>query len=278
MEKYASRFKEVLLTPEPYYIPGFAGYCPQLKYTVGKSYGKLTSQLLSSPEVKHSTRLDLHQELVPSAETDSDGTMKMLPGYTGFIPNRQNYFACRYSETCRRALTEFDQERRARIQRQSSDLPAVANCSNCQFKRPSPPFTAISDKVFSYKPLKPVIPLGRPYAMGDDDPNKYFISGFTGHVPKSRFLVGKGYPVTTNQALIQFGAQRRSDATSQNFTERKETSVAAKSTIYPSNSGVVPAFTGHIPGYKFMYGQTFGQLSQNAMEKSGIKRIPRDKL
>ncbi|XP_060917043.1 ciliary microtubule inner protein 2B [Labrus mixtus] len=278
MEKYASKFNEALLTPEPHYIPGFAGYCPQLKYTVGKSYGKLTSQLLSSPEAKHSTRLAPHQGLVPSAETDSAGTMKMLPGYTGFIPKRQNYYASSYSETCRRALTEFHQERRARIQRRSSDLPAVANCSNYQFKRPSPPFTAISDKVFSYKPSKPLIPLGKPYAMGDDDPNKYFISGFTGHVPKSRFLIGKGYPITTNQALIQFGEQRRSDATSQNFTERKESSVAATSTIYSSNSGVVPAFTGHIPGYKFMYGQTFGQLSKNAMEKSGIKRIPQDKL
>ncbi|KAM6975928.1 ciliary microtubule inner protein 2B [Tautogolabrus adspersus] len=275
MEKYSLKCSKVLLTREPHYIPGFACYCPQLKYNVGKSYGKFTSQLLSSPEVNHSTRLPLHQGHVPSAETDFAGTMKMLPGYTGFIPKSQNYFASSYSETCRRALTEFHQERRARIQRRSSDLPAVVNY---QFKRPSPPFTAISDKVLSYKPLKPFIPLGKPYLMGDDDPNKYFISGFTGHVPKSRFLIGKGYPITTNQALIQFGEQRRSDTTSRNSTERKDSSVTATPTIYPSNSGVVPAFTGHIPGYKFMYGQTFGHLSQNAMEKSGIKRIPRDKL
>ncbi|XP_038548116.1 protein FAM166B-like [Micropterus salmoides] len=99
------------------------------------------------------------------------------------------------------------------------------------------------------------------------------ITGFTGHVPKSRFLIGKGYPITTNQALIQFGKQQQSDPTSQDIPNRKDSTITTLPTIYPSNRGVVPSFTGHIPGYQFMYGHTFGQLSQNALEKSGIKRI-----
>ncbi|XP_045923439.1 protein FAM166B [Micropterus dolomieu] len=282
MEKYAPTFSKVLLTPDPHYIPGYAGYCPQLKYNVGKSYGQLTAELLTSPGVKHSDRLVLHTGHVPSTEADLGLTQrnildsnlkKMIPGYTGFIPKSQNYFACSYSETCRKALSEFYQEGRSKIQRQSTDLPTVVNHTSQQFERPKPPLTAISSKVIYDKPLKSFTPAGKPYFMDDDNPYKYFISGFTGHVPKSRFLIGKGYPITTNQALIQFGKQQQSDPTSQDIPNRKDSTITTLPTIYPSNRGVVPSFTGHIPGYQFMYGHTFGQLSQNALEKSGIKRI-----
>ncbi|XP_059214465.1 protein FAM166B [Centropristis striata] len=282
MEKYAPKFSKVLLTPDPHYIPGYAGYCPQLKYNMGKSYGQLTAELLTSPEVKHSDHLVLYAGHVPATESDagltlrslSDSNMKkVIPGYTGFIPKSQNYFACSYSETCRKALSEFYQDGRAKLRRQSADLPAIVNYNNQQFERPRPPLTAISNKAISYRTLKSFSSPGNPYFMDDDNPHKYFISGFTGHVPKSRFLIGKGFPITTNQALIQFGKQQRTDPTSQGIPGRKESAVTAMPTIYPSNRGVVPKFTGHIPGYQFMYGHTFGQLSKNALEKSGIKKI-----
>ncbi|XP_074474086.1 ciliary microtubule inner protein 2B [Sebastes fasciatus] len=282
MEKYPPKFSTVLLTPDPHYIPGYAGYCPQLKYNMGKSYGQLTGELLTSPEVKHSSRLVLHTGHDPSTESDAgltprgipDSNLKqMIPGYTGFIPKSQNYFACSYSETCRKALREFYQDGRTKVQRRSTDLPAVVNYTNQQFDRPRPPLTAISNKVITYRPLKSFTPTGTPYFMDDDNPHKFFISGFTGHVPKSRFLIGKGFPITTNQALIQFGKQQRTDPTSRGSPGREHSTITPMPTIYPSNRGVVPSFTGHIPGYQFMYGHTFGQLSQNALERSGIKRI-----
>uniref|UniRef100_A0A8D0ALE9 Ciliary microtubule inner protein 2B n=1 Tax=Sander lucioperca TaxID=283035 RepID=A0A8D0ALE9_SANLU len=252
MEKYAPKFSKVLMTPDPHYVPGYTGYCPQLKYNMGKSYGQLTAELLTSPEVKHSNRLVLHTGHVPSTESDASLTLrsipdsnlkKMIPGYTGFIPKSQNYFACSYAETSRKALSEFYQD-----QRQSTHLPDVVNYTNQQFEVT---FSLLHTYTCSVM---------------------YFI-GFTGHVPKSRFLIGKGFPITTNQALIQFGKQQQTDPMSQVIPGRKESTITPMPTIYPSNRGVVPSFTGHIPGYQFMYGQTFGQLSQNALEKSGIKRI-----
>ncbi|KAM7369085.1 hypothetical protein PAMP_013382 [Pampus punctatissimus] len=274
METYAPKFSKVLLTPDPHYIPGYAGYCPQLKFNMGKSYSRLTAELLTSPEVKHSKRLVLHNGHIPTKECDTGLTLrnipesnlkKVIPGYTGFIPKMQNYFACTYSETCHKALSEYYQERHTKIQQKSSDL------------RPNLPLTAISNKVFSYKPLKPFTPLGKPYSMDDDNPYKYFISGFTGHVPKSRFLIGKGYPIITNQALIQFGKQQQTDPTSKHISEWKDSTIPPITTNYPSNRGMVSSFAGHIPGYRFMYGHNFGQLSQSALEKSGIKRIPQAK-
>ncbi|KAM8744327.1 ciliary microtubule inner protein 2B [Acanthopagrus schlegelii] len=273
MDRYAPKFSKVLVTADPHYIPGYSGYCPQLKYTVGKSYGHLTAELLTSPDVNRSSRPVLHSGLAPLAGSSSalsdSNLKKAIPGYTGFIPRRQNYFACSYSEACRKALSEFYQGG----QRQSSSLPAVANNSRQQFERPKPPLIAISNQVIDYKPLKSFTPAGKPYSMDDDDPCKCFISGFTGHVPKSRFLFGKGYPMITNQALIQFGKQQQADPTAQDFAGRRSSSstITPLPEICPSNRGVVPSFTGHIPGYKFMYGQTFGQLSKNALEKSGIR-------
>ncbi|KAI3362350.1 hypothetical protein L3Q82_012652, partial [Scortum barcoo] len=226
-------------------VSRYAGYCPQLKYSMGKSYGQLTAELLSSPEVKHSSRLVLHMGHFPAAEPDSGLTLRSISD--SFIPKSQNYFASSYSETCRKALSEFYQEGRMRIQQKSSDLPAVVQSSNQRSERPKLPLTPISSNVI-YKPLKSFTPTGKPYSMADDDPYKFFISGFTGHVPKSRFLIGKGYPITTNQALIQFGKQQRSDPTSQDIPGRKSSTVTPMPTIYPSNRGVVPSFTGHIPG------------------------------
>ncbi|KAK9532660.1 hypothetical protein VZT92_010034 [Zoarces viviparus] len=280
MEKYSHTFSKALLTPDPHHVPGYTGYCPQLKYNVWKSYGRLTAELLTSPHVQHSNCLVLHTGHLPSTESDVGLTLrsipecnlKRIPGYTGFIPKSQDYFAYSYSDTCRRALSEFYQDRHGKIQRQSTDLPAVVNYNNQQFERPSPHLTAISNKMITYRPLKSFTLTGKPYLMDDDSPHKYFISGFTGHVPKSRFLIGKGYPITTNQALIQFGKQQRTDPTSQGIPGRKDT-ITPVPTIHPPNRGVVPSFTGHIAGYQFIYGQTFGQLSKNALEKSGIKRV-----
>ncbi|XP_071386540.1 ciliary microtubule inner protein 2B [Centroberyx affinis] len=286
MEEFPPKFSKVLVTPDPHYIPGYAGYCPQLKYHLGKTYGQLTAQLLTSPEVIHAKRMVLHTGRFPSTESDtgprdviwrsSHGKQRslerMIPGYTGFIPKRQNYFARTYTETCHEALCEFDRDQSMRVHLQSTDLPVVSNYTNTQFKKLNTPLTAISKKLTSYKSLDSWKPLESPYFMDDESPHKYFISGFTGYVPKSRYLIGTSYPVTTNKALIQFGKQVQSDATPRGVPGETGSTLPPIPTIYPSNRGLMPSYTGHVPGYKFRYGHTFGQLTHNALEMSDIKR------
>ncbi|XP_054612802.1 protein FAM166B isoform X2 [Dunckerocampus dactyliophorus] len=259
MEACSPELRKVLLKRDPNYIPGYSGYCPQLKFQIGKPYGQLTAKLKSP---------DPHSDS-GSPPTGSAWTLRaiperhssrIIPGYTGFVPKRQNYVACSYSETCRRAFSDFYQERYANIKRESTALPLTVNYGTSQQskvpRQKETPLTPISNKTVSYKPLKPFIPIAKPYLLDDDHPYKYFMSGFTGHVPKSRFLIGKGYPVATNEALTQFGRQ-----------------LPSIRTIDPSHKrGVVPSFTGHIPGYKFMYGHTFGRLSRKALEKTATKR------
>ncbi|XP_058929359.1 ciliary microtubule inner protein 2A [Kogia breviceps] len=46
--------KHNLFSPEPHYIPGYAGFYPQLRYQVGNTYGRTTAQLLTDASVQKS--------------------------------------------------------------------------------------------------------------------------------------------------------------------------------------------------------------------------------
>ncbi|XP_077398908.1 ciliary microtubule inner protein 2B [Vanacampus margaritifer] len=247
----------VLLERQPQNIPGNSGYRPELELKIGKSYSQLMAELRS-----------------PALHSSPDGTLRIIPerhagrimpGYTGFIPKRQNYIACSYAETCQRAFSDFYRKTYANIQQASRDPSLTVNSSqrHSQVQRPTVTLTAVSDQVVSYEPLKSFTPIAKPYLLDDGHPYKYYMSGFTGHVPKSRFVIGKGYPIATNEALVQFGRQKGGG----------DCTLPSICAIYPScHRGVVPSFAGHIPGYKFMYGHTFGRLSQKALEKSAKRR------
>ncbi|KAJ7987224.1 hypothetical protein DPEC_G00336530 [Dallia pectoralis] len=284
MEEFPPKFSRVLVTPDPQYIPGYAGYCPQLKYHLGKTYGQLTAQLLSSPEVSRSGHLVLRPGRSPPTEPGegpTDGIWRvhhrnlerMIPGYTGFVPKSQNYFSRTYAETCREALTEFDKDQRRRARLAETGIPiSINNASEFKPQRPSTPLTAISKERVPYKGLDPWEPKGSPYFMEESSPHKYFISGFTGYVPKSRFLIGTGYPITSNKALILFGKEMRRDPASLLLPGEESEALPSIATVYPSHRGLLPSYTGHVPGYKFRYGQTFGQLTHNALGLCGTGR------
>lgn len=54
---------EGLETPQPHFIPGYGGYCPQFIYRVGDTYGSLTHKVLIDPCVHHAERLVLSNRL-----------------------------------------------------------------------------------------------------------------------------------------------------------------------------------------------------------------------
>ncbi|XP_042565382.1 protein FAM166B [Clupea harengus] len=277
MQEFPPKFSKVLVTPDPQYIPGYAGYCPQLKFNLGKTYGQLTAELLTSKDVSRSQRLVLNSGRLPRGKTELGprGEMRsswaggrrqmdhMIPGYTGFVPKSQNYFAQTYAETCREALTEFKQDQRSRVRLGAADLPRMAakqGLLNVKPRKLNTPLPAISREPAPYVSLDSCKPKVSPYSMDDLCPHKYFISGYTGYVPKSRFLIGSGYPITTNKALIQFGRELKGI-----IEEPWPLPPALTSTIYHSNRGLLPSYTGHVPGYKFRYGHTFGQLTHNSL-------------
>ncbi|KAM6985248.1 ciliary microtubule inner protein 2B [Aplochiton taeniatus] len=287
MEEFPPKFSKVLVTADPQYIPGYAGYCPQLKYHLGKTYGQLTAKLLTSPDVSRSQRLVLHTGRFPSTEVETGprdeiwrsqtgerrAVERMIPGYTGFVPKSQNYFSRTYAETCREALTEFDRDQCKKVLRKSANPLLINNKTPQEFKKLNTPLTAISKEPTPYSSVDPWKPKGTPYFMEDKNPHKYFISGFTGYVPKSRFLIGTGYPITTNKALIQFGRELKADPTLLNVPQKDARDFPPVPTLYPCQRGLMPSYTGHVPGYKFRYGQTFGKLTYNALGIRDTQKI-----
>ena len=79
-------------------------------------------------------------------------------------------------------------------------------------------------------------------------------TGYTGFVPRARNLLGATYPVITHMALNEFSdTERRQKAQSAEpvTVHRKEPCVINTKPIYPINSGLVPHYTGHIPGKRY---------------------------
>merc|ERR1711970_1198035 len=56
--------KSKLFTPDPYYIPGYCGYCPMQKYQLGETYGKTTAKILIDDSIAKSPHLVLSEKTV----------------------------------------------------------------------------------------------------------------------------------------------------------------------------------------------------------------------
>ncbi|XP_039615085.1 protein FAM166B isoform X1 [Polypterus senegalus] len=285
---FPPKISTVLMTPDPHYIPGYGGYCPQLKYTVGNTYGRLTARLLTSPEVRHSKRLVLqsspiqlpelenkaHEQIWNSQKNKQKYSLKLIPGYTGFVPKSQNHFSKTYAETCRDALMEFEKDRHWRNEKNSA-IRKASQQSLQQLDQHNSSLVSIQKNVHPYRSLKEWYAQRSPYFMDDEDPNKYFVSGYTGYVPRARFLIGSGYPATTNHALILLNKQIQQGELEESGHQsnlKVDQSFPCISCIYPNNLGLLPNYTGHVPGYKYQYGHTFGQLTHNSLGRSNIEK------
>ncbi|KAG8543734.1 hypothetical protein GDO81_023799 [Engystomops pustulosus] len=235
---YPPKLSPMLMTPDPHYIPGYGGFCPQYKYNLGKTYGKLTGQLLTSPDVRHSgqlvlqscpfppprndTKLDLSNRRKPRLG-DEKLSSSMIPGYTGFIPRSQKFFAKTYAETTRDALTDFQKDQ---------------NHQQIHLK-------------------------------------EQLLVSYTGYVPRSRFLIGSGYPITTNKAITEFSEMTLNKGSKIGDLQRPGAGgrqQPEQSHIYLQQLGLLPRYTGYVPGYKFQYGHTYGHLTHNALGQSTLQK------
>lgn len=103
--------------------------------------------------------------------------------------------------------------------------------------------------------------------MDDRDPRKFFMSGFTGYVPRARFLFGSSFPVLTNQALQEFGQMY-----SQGRPQKGLKHLPPLSGTYSQNLGLLPNYGGYVPGYKFQFGRTYGHLTHDALGLSNLQK------
>uniref|UniRef100_A0A8C5L1M0 Ciliary microtubule inner protein 2B n=1 Tax=Jaculus jaculus TaxID=51337 RepID=A0A8C5L1M0_JACJA len=171
------------LNPQyPHYLPGYTGHCPLLRFSMGQTYGQVTSQLRRGapglawppaqrtllPPIQPPRSRELPGGSLPPRCGHERLSSSMVPGYTGFVPQAQFIFAKNCNQVWDEALHTFTQWHG---RQKNHELSKEAS----------------------------------PYSMDDRDPQKFFMSGFTGYVPRARFLFGSSFPVLTNQALQEFG-------------------------------------------------------------------------
>lgn len=78
-----------------------------------------------------------------------------------------------------------------------------------------------------------------------------FFQGYTGFVPRSRGLLGLGYPLITHNALNEFTDEVKEYKVRKSLPVtiyRDKTNYVDANLLYPNESGLVPHYTGHIPG------------------------------
>jgi len=300
-----SKPKSVLMTPDPYHTPGYGGFCPQFKYQIGQTFGRTTSRLLTDNDVASSGRLVL-ADTAPNTTCDDQSRkgrldlirtrtqswgdqkldMEMVPGYTGFIPKSQHYFGKRYAVNSINAISDFEGEQRGHSKkiRQLRMTEALQSGKILPKDTKDTPMPEITAKYST--PLKPISRKAQPfisqstpqhtrspYFMENDNQHKRYMSGYTGFVPRSRELLGMGYPLITHHALNDFTDEvKRLECSNRKPIQihRNEVAKANTAIVYPVDMGLVPHYTGHIPGEKFRYGNTFGHSTKNAMHNRSV--------
>ena len=168
-----------------------------------------------------------------------------------------HHYGCRYAETCHYALSSFEEDQ----QQHKDSLRQLKTLSRSQ---EDPATRELSTRAQNTTPLKPVSatpmfyfpPYAKqhsisPFYMPDEHPQKHFMSGYTGFVPKAQKYLGQGYPIITRRALQDFAGEEKQLRATQNApvsVSRPEVRARAQATVYSQDSGLMPHYTGHIPG------------------------------
>uniref|UniRef100_A0A8C2UPG3 Ciliary microtubule inner protein 2B n=1 Tax=Chinchilla lanigera TaxID=34839 RepID=A0A8C2UPG3_CHILA len=227
---------------DPHCIPGYTGHCPLLRFSMGQTYGQVTARLLRGPPglawpPAHRTLLPpirppgppgLSRRSLPARCRHRRLRSSVTPGYTGCV-QAQLISARSCSQVWAEALDDF--------------VLWPADQGSQELAKET-----TGDKDVS------------PYSMDDTDPQKFFMSGFTGYVPRARFLFGSSFPVLTNQALREFGQK-----CSKGSAQQGPRPLPPPPRTYPQNLGLLPHYGGYVPGYKFLFGHTFGHLTHDAL-------------
>ncbi|KAF5915717.1 hypothetical protein HPG69_011530 [Diceros bicornis minor] len=77
--------------------------------------------------------------------------------------------------------------------------------------------------------------------------------GFTGYVPRARFLFGSSFPVLTNQALQEFGQMY-----SWGRPQKDPKHLPPLSRTYSQNLSLLPNYGDHVPGKDSPRGRLWG--------------------
>lgn len=260
------------------HVPGYRGYCPQIKYRVGKTYGTDTHELAQSRIHVHPSntvtapegvQLVQLRNTLPRSTGDNKYTEQMVPGYTGYIPRMTFKFGGTYKEDCDVCIDEYMTNRTNHDQRQR-DLTRQVSCI--------PRLTAVShdpsvkEKLNRYRDTHP----SRPLLMEDKRPlTEPPIPGYNGYIPRikpTELGLGHRYHVACDNGFSQFVQEtaRHSERLTGTLPKALEKLPREHLQSAPpsfnrrlyQNDGMIPKYTGYIPQKRFVFGNTYGDTTR----------------
>jgi len=279
------------------HIPGYQGYCPQLKYSIGKTYGRETGEL---SEIRRCRR---HQELhdagydgtttgsetnrftefsgrLPASTGENKYTENMKPGYTGYVPRWPFKFGKTYKEECDMCLSEFFANRQLMTQKQQELSMTSRSLPSLQPVSGDP---EVRDRLNSFQERGAAMH-GITARRDKEEPPMPGYHGFIPRVHTTELGLGCRYHEMTKNGLENFyatraqrlnligplqdpfGAQRfaeppstlrRSQTCSGNFVTRN-----SGPRVYIQD-GMIPKYTGYLPQQRYAVGNTYGDETRS---------------
>lgn len=270
-------------TPEPHFLPGYTGHCPQYTFRVGKTYSNLSHRLLIDPCIRHSPKIVLANgsevaidkptlqeiDLIKAHERDGEAVLKhpILPGYDGFIPNLHSKIGDRFLAAATAGIAEHEQHmQQLRCERRNL-MHKVYHQNEEEQKKKDKELPCVTDTDTAEDVTK--IPYSKhtpPHFMPDGHPQKYIMRGYDGHVPMA-YRVGESNQEQTANALNTFSTDFKNRLGSWVENETPYVSPPTASfEIYHKTDGMIPNYAGHVPGEVFQFGSTYGKHTVNAKQ------------
>lgn len=278
---------ELLSTAEPHLIPGYAGYCPQYRYRCGETYGSLTHKLLLDPTVNHAETLILSNRVTDDYEvqrppkddidtvnsryktTDPIFIHPIKPGYEGFTPKLIARNGQRYTVLATEGLAEFERQQ-LRNKAALNEIKKIVAIQSGQgeprnledrllikseYKLPMltvrPDCVGVMRNLFldeQYETPRDHSP--SPYFMDNANPQKHFMSGYTGYIPYGYAHFGKTNVAATNSALCDFTSDYRKRQSTEwapvTISRPDPPLIIQPTAIYHKHVGMLPNYLGHI--------------------------------
>uniref|UniRef100_A0A8D2IZL2 Family with sequence similarity 166 member A n=1 Tax=Varanus komodoensis TaxID=61221 RepID=A0A8D2IZL2_VARKO len=278
---------------DPYYIPGYGGFYPQVRYQLGKTYGRTTCEMLTDPGVHKSPCSVLAPLTRP--KFIEDYSRRNLPEHEMFRPTEgpetRHALPPRHPAGVRawmEAVCSHSWATAGGDARGAEDAvppgrgwargPPILLHGERRDKRKRVP-SAQTPGPFPFQPTQiEAMPLPPATETVDvkrfgriprlDMPNliqRKAISGYTGFIPRFTWIMGVNYLKGVKEAMNEFDHNQvtRTVWVATLFGKRLPRTYWPNTQIYTS-SGLMPFYTGFVPSKSRRYALTFGNSTREA--------------
>ncbi|CAF0744732.1 unnamed protein product [Rotaria sordida] len=258
-------------------VPKYTGYIHQLRYRHGHTYGEETHRLGNEfPYAVHSKSNAPIEKIDQSDPYEThefpDG---MLPGYTGYIPQRKFQLGNRYRVETDGCLSETKVMHEQTKNKSKELRNIIAAYPKTKSLNSETVIKHFLDFHRAYNPTESSQTSDRRVFLEPPIP------GYRGYIPRIRptdIGLGSRYHEATKKGLNRFALESTTlttnfptsiDLPSEPISPPDSPKVLPRSiTSFSSHrlyaqSGMVPKYTGYLPQSKYRIGQTYGDTSRN---------------